>query len=218
MSSYSETLERTDISPHLRAWLYRRRAWANKVAGDYAAAIADATQAVELDWSDGASYARLASILRSSERLEESLTAGRKAVLMNPANYNHWNILALSLGDLKRWNEAAEAAGKACSLGPSSQFCGNYAITLAQAGRAVEAAEAANQASRLPAMVYGFYNLACYRALAGDKRGALRDLHAALDLRFADALIRDDEALRSLHGNPEFEAIVAEVDKRLRAN
>jgi len=216
ISLYSAIVGRTDLAPHLRAWGYRRRSYTKGVIGDPVAAIADAMQAVELDRSDGASYARLASALRTGNRLDESLTAARQAVAMAPVNYYYWNILGLSFGSLERWSEAVEAAGKACSSGRTSSYCGNYAIALVQAGRVSEAAEEANHASRLPPTRYGFYNLACYRALAGDKAGAFRDLRSALDLGFTDVLIRDDPALRSLHASAEFQAIVGEVETRLQ--
>jgi predicted Zn-dependent protease len=135
---------------------------------------------------------------------------------MDPANANYRNVLGLSYGSLERWTEAAEAAGKACSFGQTAAFCGNYAIALFKAGRAGEAAAQADRASQLPKTRYGYYNLACYRALAGDKTGAIRDLQLALTEGFSDALIRVDPALRSLHGSAEFQAIVSEVEQRIK--
>jgi hypothetical protein len=59
--------------------------------------------------------------------------------------------------------------------------------------------------------------LACYRALAGDGPGALEDLRRTVDLGFADTLITTDSDLASLRGDRRLEALVAEVEDRLRA-
>jgi non-specific serine/threonine protein kinase/serine/threonine-protein kinase len=61
-----------------------------------------------------------------------------------------------------------------------------------------------------------FYNLACVAALRGDRIKAMDWLRQAVDHGYtnADGMAHDPE-LASLHGDPEFEAIVAEVKKRI---
>ncbi len=58
------------------------------------------------------------------------------------------------------------------------------------------------------------YNLAAVLALQGESEAALRRLREALDQGFAHKVIIDDPAFDSLRGDPEFEAIVAEVKRR----
>ena len=54
------------------------------------------------------------------------------------------------------------------------------------------------------------YNLACVAALRGDRRQALDWLARAVDhgLKDADHMAKDDD-LKSLRGDPAFEALVA---------
>jgi hypothetical protein len=59
------------------------------------------------------------------------------------------------------------------------------------------------------------YLRACYAAATSDRKGAFRLLRRAADLGLDDAdFIAQDPELRSLRGEREFEAIVAEVRKR----
>ena len=59
------------------------------------------------------------------------------------------------------------------------------------------------------------YDMACYYALAGDRDRAFQHLQRELDQGFKSEWITRDPDLESLHGDPEFEAIVAEVKKRI---
>ena len=86
-----------------------------------------------------------------------------------------------------------------------------------QARRQLERVVAAEKAyfdTRLD-LEFTFYNLAAVYALRGDSETALNRLQDALDRGFAHAVIFDDEKLDSLRGMPEFEAIVAEVERRI---
>jgi len=60
-----------------------------------------------------------------------------------------------------------------------------------------------------------FYNLACLSALQNDRETAIDFLRQSLERGYADDTIVDNPDLSSLHGNPEFEAIVAEVERRI---
>ena len=60
------------------------------------------------------------------------------------------------------------------------------------------------------------YNLACVAALRNERAAALLSLRRAVDAGWTFAWIATDPDLESLHGDPEFEAIVEEVRSRLR--
>jgi non-specific serine/threonine protein kinase/serine/threonine-protein kinase len=68
---------------------------------------------------------------------------------------------------------------------------------------------------RHPETAKALYNLACLEALRGDRDKAMDWLHQASDAGFANAdhMIKDPD-LSFLHGDPEFEAIAAEVKRR----
>ena len=70
---------------------------------------------------------------------------------------------------------------------------------------------------RHPLIPIGEFNLACLRALQGRPKEALEALGRAVDTGYArpDALKESDE-LRSLHGKPEFQAIVAAAAENAR--
>ena len=59
------------------------------------------------------------------------------------------------------------------------------------------------------------YALACLFAMTGARQEALDQLRQTVEHGWADELILDDQDLQSLRGDPEFEAIVAEVKKRI---
>jgi hypothetical protein len=61
----------------------------------------------------------------------------------------------------------------------------------------------------------GYYNLACLSAKAGERDRALDRLREALDHGFAWGIIFDDPDLAGLRGDPMFEAMVAEVRRRI---
>jgi hypothetical protein len=61
----------------------------------------------------------------------------------------------------------------------------------------------------------GYYNLACLAAKTGERDRALDLLRAALDRGFAAGIIFDDPDLAGLRGDSEFEALVAEVRRRI---
>jgi serine/threonine protein kinase len=66
-----------------------------------------------------------------------------------------------------------------------------------------------------PLTLVSLYNLACFAATRGKREEALDFLQRALDNGYASDRICDDPDLASLHGDPEFEAIVAEVKRRI---
>ena len=86
------------------------------------------------------------------------------------------------------------------------------------AGRLYERAVAALRGpltSRHPSFARNLFNLACVTALRGDRQAALEQIREAVGRGFAYEGMPDDPDLVSLHGDPEFEAILAEVRRRL---
>ena len=63
--------------------------------------------------------------------------------------------------------------------------------------------------------VTSHYDLGCLEASLGKREEALDHLRKAVELRWAEKDILVDATLKSLRGDPEFEAIVAEVKKRI---
>lgn len=66
-----------------------------------------------------------------------------------------------------------------------------------------------------PSEPVAHYNLACSLALVGDLDGALTRLRVALDMGFRDLVfIRKDRDLRTLRGDPRFEALLGEFEPK----
>ncbi len=64
-------------------------------------------------------------------------------------------------------------------------------------------------------LAWNDYQLACLSALEGERDTALDRLRAALAKNFSDRILFGDPRLESLRGDPRFDAIVAEVKRRL---
>jgi tetratricopeptide (TPR) repeat protein len=62
-----------------------------------------------------------------------------------------------------------------------------------------------------------YYNLACIDALRGNRQAALTSLRLALDTGWSWYGLATDSDLDSLHGDPEFDEILAEVNRRVEA-
>jgi len=100
------------------------------------------------------------------------------------------------------------------SLGFLEYRSGNY-------GRALQLYERALAINRRalgdghPRLAHSLYNLGCLAALEGDKHKSLELLHQALESSFRSPIILSDPDLDTLRGDPEFEALVEEVRRRL---
>jgi len=62
-----------------------------------------------------------------------------------------------------------------------------------------------------------YYNLACINAIEGNRSKALANLKLALDTGWSWRGVETDTDLDSLRGDPEFEAMMAEIQRRLKA-
>jgi len=212
---YSRVVDRTDLSNALRAWTLRQRSFTFQQAGNAAAAREDAERAVELDPSNASSLVALSRALEAAGELDEAISASERALALQPSSWRHLQRLGLVLARAGKPEEATPAIDRACQLSESKEACANLACTLQRCGREVEARAAAEYAASLPGSRWGFYNLACYQAMAGDKRSALDSLRRAIELGFADTLIKTDPDLDVLRQEPEFSAIGAEVEERI---
>jgi tetratricopeptide (TPR) repeat protein len=214
---YSRVLARTDLSVAARAWILRQRSFTHLASGNAAAARADAEQAIDLDPSNALSLVALSKALEAEGRLDDAISSTRRALALQPSSWRHLQRLGLVYSRAGRLDEAVHSLDRACKLGERQEACANLAVTLQRSGREPEARAAAAHAESLSASRWGYYNLACYRALAGDRAAAIGDLRRSLELGYADALITTDPDLASLRGDAEFEPIVEAVEERIRS-
>jgi tetratricopeptide (TPR) repeat protein/predicted Ser/Thr protein kinase len=211
----TSVLSRSDLSPALRAWGLRRRAESESNLGDQLAALTDLQNAIRLDPAAAGNYSTLSRALRYAGRQEEALMRARQAIALEPSYPDPWSAAAIALEQLGRNEESLHYASEACELSRSQTECAEYAIGLQHLRRLPEAKAAAVRAARLTPSIWGFYNLACYHAVAGERHDALVWLRRSVDRGLTFASIKTDPDLESLRGDPEFEKIVAEVDSRL---
>ena len=146
---------------------------------------------------------------------ERALTDAREAAMLAPDSWDVLSRLGKALLTLGRYEESVIHHARACDLARMQHVCAASSLALHLAGQAAEARTAAELASNMKDSSLGSYNLACYYALAGNRDEALDHLRSSLRLGNHDAWIAHDPDLRSLHGDPEFEVIVAEVKKRI---
>lgn len=214
---YSRVLARKDLSSAARAWILRQRSFTHLASGNGAAARADAESAVELDPSNALSLVALSKALEAEGRLDEAIASTNQALALQPSSWRHFQRLGLVYSRADRLDEAVLSFDRACKLGERQEACANHAVTLQRSGREADARAAATDAESLAESRWGRYNLACYRALAGDRAEAISDLRRSFELGFADALISTDSDLESLRGDAEFEAIKEAVEDRIRS-
>ena len=103
---------------------------------------------------------------------------------------------------------------------------GNLVNTYAEERRYAEAEKLSEETIAISRRLYGadnpetalnVYNLACLKALQGKKEEAIAQLRQSLEHGMAPRTmmgIGDDEDLKSLHGDPRFEAVVAEAQRK----
>ncbi len=201
-------LERRDLTPALRRELLRARAWAARNGGDSIGAVADFEEALELDPADAGILADLGYNLREAGRGEDALVRVKQAVALEPSIWFYHHSMGHVLSGLDRHEEASHAYRRACEINRMQQPCAALAGSLAQAGRDEESLIVAREAGEMEDTVGGAYNLACFHALNGRRDKAVRYLRRSFELGGDSAWIIRDPDLLSLHGDPEFEAIV----------
>jgi tetratricopeptide (TPR) repeat protein len=213
---YSRVIERDDLTNANRAWALRQRSFALLQVGRDERARQDAEQSSRLDPVNALSLDALSKAQESLGRLEESITSAERALMLEPGGWRHEQRLGITLARAGRLVEAAERLAHSCALSGAQEACANLAVVLQRDGRDAEALEAARHAETLPATRWGYYNLACYRSLAGEGKRALEDLRRAVDLGFADALIKTDSDLDPIRDDSAFDALLEAIEDRIR--
>lgn len=214
-SVYARVLARTDLSTAARAWILRQRSFAQLASGDAAAAQVDAQQGVALDPVNASGLIALSRALEAVGRLDDAISWTQHALALEPDSWRHFQRLGLVYSRADRLDEALLSFERACRLGERQEACANLAVTLQRAGREAEARAVAIDAESLAASRWGYYNLACFWARAGDKTAAIGFLERSFELGFADALITTDPDLDAIRGDAQFESIVAAIEARI---
>jgi tetratricopeptide (TPR) repeat protein len=215
IAAFSDLLERSDLTPGFRAMALGLRADREGDIGDPGAAEHDLREALTLDPTRARTLSRLSRLYRASGRYDEAIEAAQRVIALEPANFESYVILGLTCTKAKKPAEATGAYRKAVKLSRSQYTLSLLSVSLLRERQKSEALEVAREAESLPDSQFGCYNLACARALMGERPKALAMLTRALALGFASGMIIDDEDLASLHGDSRFEAIVREVRQRI---
>ncbi len=210
-------LERKDLAPALRVEILRSRAWPLRNAGEMAKAMATLEEALRHDPTNAGIHSDLGAILHEAGRHEEAVLHARRAVALEPSDWSHYHHLARALRGAGMIEESLTAARRSCEMSHLQQPCAMVAGQLQILDRREEAQAAAEAAALLPESRPGTYNLACYWALAGEKARAITWLRKSIQGGAVAAWMANDPDLESLHGDPEFEALVAEVRRRSAA-
>ncbi len=216
VKGFSAVLNRPDLTPSMRAWTLRYRALAKTAVEGKNAALADLEEALRLDPASARTFNILSQTLLDLGRPEEALVRARQAVALMPSYWRNHHALGVALTRLSKTDAARQAYDTACKLGIAQLPCTLHAIALLRAGEHKDAAATASMAATLTEDPDGTYNLACYWALAGERKKALSNLERAIELGFSGRFIRRDPDLATLHDDPEFRALVARVDEKAR--
>lgn len=118
--------------------------------GDYAAAAADWTKAVDLEPTDGKARYHLAYALDKQGQLEQAIEEYRKSVELDSTNAAAYSSLSVALARTGNADDSVEAAKKALKLNPNDVLTeGNLAATLLETGHTDEAVEHIRKALQL---------------------------------------------------------------------
>lgn len=98
------------------AWVALGNVEANSQPPDFAKARAAYEQALALDPSDAGAHSAYGNVLP----LKQALAQAREAALLDPANQDAWNNLAVDAQDLGDWPQVVDAAGTLIRLDPQN--------------------------------------------------------------------------------------------------
>jgi tetratricopeptide (TPR) repeat protein/TolB-like protein len=214
---YDRVLGRADLTPAFRAWMLRNRSQLYNNVGDNETALRDARAALDLDPANPWAFVTLSLALTGSGRSEAALEMAQRSVALRPTLSAPHLMVGMTLIDLGRPGEAIDALTRSIEGGGSWQGPVAYlALALRQAGRLEEAEARFVEAEAMADWPDGVFALARERALAGDRSAALELLRRARAVGFADPKVGTVPELRVLHGEPEFEAILTEIEEVAR--
>ncbi|MEM6732890.1 MAG: hypothetical protein AAF658_15145, partial [Myxococcota bacterium] len=126
--SYSQVLERDDLSPRARAWVLKYRANVEQQMANDTAALEDLEEALRIDPANAWTLGLLSETLRNMGQFEEALVRGRQAVNLAPGFWRNQQSVGLALSQLGRYAEARDPFDKACSLSRGQVPCALQAI------------------------------------------------------------------------------------------
>lgn len=213
LEQFAGILQRDDLAPAARAWVMRYRALALGASGDRSGSLRAMEDALKIDPANAWTLAALASSLNEVGRYDEALERAQQAAVLNPLAWRNHVTLGLALVQLRRFDQAASAFATGCAQGRAQFACALEAVALQHGGKSAEAVVSAERASRLTDSVWGTYNLACYYAIAGNKKLALRYLERSVELGLPNTEFETDSDLQALAGAPE----LAQLSQRVRA-
>lgn len=209
-------LARDDLTPALRSHALRMRAVNLSYAGDDSAGIKDLQDAIRLDPASPFNHIYLGISFREQGRFDEAADAMRQAAAIDPDVPGFQIELASALRLAGRGAESLVLLARLCESDTLLEPCAQYARGLLDAGRRGEALLVARKAEGLEGAGTGYYDLACFWAVAGDRARALRMLREALnrgmDPQEADPAAEKD--FTSLRADPDFKAITRELARR----
>ena len=214
LDQFASLLEREDFSPAARAWVMRYRALVLGATGDRAGSLRAIEDALAIDPANAWTLAALASSLNELGRYDEALERARQAALLNPLAWRNHVTLGLALVQLQRFSEAASAFATGCSQSNAQFACALEAVALHHAGKVSEASVVAERATRLTDSTWGTYNLACYYAIAGNKKEALTYLSRSVELGLSNTSFETDTDLKTIANTPELAQLAARVRQR----
>jgi serine/threonine-protein kinase len=206
-------LDRSDLSPALRSWMLRSRSNSLVLLGQHERALRDAEQALRLDPVNPFVYTAMSLSLLNQGRYEDALEMGVRAVALEPRLSYPNRLVGSALVELSRLDEAIEAFSRACNGGgPMQEDCALQALTLGHTGRLAEAMTVARRAIGMPDTPTGAFALARLAGLSNDLEQAVEFLRRAVVAGLADVTVGTVPELVPLHGRPEFEEILADVE------
>lgn len=218
----SRVLDRTDLSPHLRALALRYRGLHFSKTGENTKAVADLQRSVDLNPTYPGARGMLAEVLDEADRNDEALKFAEEAVALRPNYYGYHAILGLILQHREDNEGAVVQFRRASELNPYQQNLALLAQSLFLSGEKEEALRVADRAADLPGDAISLRNLAEIWASAGERDKVILYMRKALDAGYASVhFLRnadDPKTFGPLRGDPEFEAIIDEVKRRTGAD
>jgi tetratricopeptide (TPR) repeat protein len=178
--------------------------------------IADLEEAIRLDPASAWGYLYLSRALHHAGRIDEAVGFARRGAALEPSfSLCHWTVGGLLMA-VERWSEAAEALARACELGEPSG-CALRPLAVLRGGSEDGARAAADAAAGMAMPPPYRYHLARYLALAGERDPGLEVLRSLPEWVLDRPRFLQEQEFAALRGDPDFDAMVAEVRTRADA-